>query len=67
MEVAFDSEKKSAGVPRALFQTRVVAPNFVLFQFDVTADGRFIINSFRSDYSSPLTLLTGWTALLKEH
>jgi serine/threonine protein kinase len=27
--------------------------------------GRFLINSFPSNYSSPLTLLTGWTALLK--
>ena len=67
MEASFDSQKKSAGAPRALFQTRIIAPNFVLFEFDVAPDGRFLINSFRADSSSPLTLLTGWTALLKGH
>lgn len=66
MEAGFDSLKKSASAPRVLFQTRIMGPDFVLFQYDVTADGRFLINSFRSDYSAPLTLLTGWTSLLIE-
>jgi len=65
MEVSFDPQKGSAGAPRVLFQTRIVAPIFVLFQYDVAPDGRFLINSFPSNNSSPLTLLTGWTAQLK--
>ncbi|HWU39094.1 MAG TPA: hypothetical protein VN203_15705, partial [Candidatus Acidoferrum sp.] len=65
MAVSFDPKKGSAGAPRVLFQTRIVAPNFALFQYDVSPDGRFLINSFPSNSSSPLTVLTGWTALLK--
>ncbi len=65
MEVSFDPQKGSAGAPRVLFQTRIVAPGFVLFQYDVAPDGRFLINSFPANNSSPLTLLTGWTAQLK--
>lgn len=65
MEVEFDAEKGTASVPRVLFQTRIVAARLALFQYDVAPDGRFLINSFPSDSSAPLTLLTGWTALLK--
>ncbi len=43
-----------------LFQTRIVAPNFAGWQYDVAPDGRFLINSLPSSNSSPLTLLTGW-------
>ncbi len=67
MSVAFDAEKKSASAPRVLFQTRVIAPTFVSTQYDVTPDGRFVINSLVSDNSSPLTLLDNWTAELKKH
>jgi serine/threonine protein kinase/Tol biopolymer transport system component len=65
MAVSFDPQKKSAGKPRVLFQTRIVAPEFALFQYDVAPDGRFLINSLPSNTSSPLTLLTGWNALLQ--
>ena len=65
MAVSFDPQRGSPGAPRALFQTRIVAPAFALFQYDVSPDGRFLINSFPSNSSSPLTLLTGWTALVK--
>jgi len=67
MAVSFDSQKKSASAPHVLFQTRIVAPDFALLQYDVAPNGRFLINSFPSSYSSPLTLLTGWKALLKGH
>jgi Tol biopolymer transport system component len=65
MEVNFDSARGTAGTPRTLFQTRIVAANLVLFQYDVAPDGRFLVNSFLASNSSPLTLLTGWTALLR--
>ncbi len=65
MAVSFDPQKQSAGAPRALFQTRIVSPVFVLFQYDVAPDGRFLINSFPQNISSPLILLTNWTAQLK--
>ncbi len=65
MAVSFDPQHKLAGVPRVLFQTRIIAPNFFATQYDVSADGRFLINSVPSNYSSPLTLVTGWTVHLQ--
>jgi Tol biopolymer transport system component len=65
MAVSFDPPTGAAGMSHVLFQTRIVAPAFALFQYDVSPHGRFLINSFPSDTSSPLTLITGWTALLK--
>ncbi len=65
MAVDFDPEKRSAGAPRVLFQTRIIAPNFIGTQLDVSRDGRFLINSVPPGTSSALTLLTGWTAQLK--
>jgi serine/threonine protein kinase len=62
MAVAFDSQKGAGGTPRALFQTHIVAPNFVNFQYDVAPDGRFLINSLNPD--SPLTLFANWPSLL---
>lgn len=63
--VDFDSRTKLAGRPRVLFQTRIIAPNFVDTQYAVSRDGRFLINSFPANTSSPLTLMTGWTIQLK--
>ena len=65
MAVSFDAPHKTAGAPRVLFQTRIVAASFFGTQYDVAADGRFLINSVPLNYSSSLTLLTGWTAQLK--
>ena len=48
-------------------QTRIVAPGYDYFQYDVAADGRFLINSLPASYPPHLTLLSGWTALLKGH
>jgi Tol biopolymer transport system component len=56
--VPFQSGEKTAGVPRVLFQTRIVAPSFFGTQYDVSGDGRFIINSVPANYSSPLTLVS---------
>ena len=64
MAVSFDAESGRAGAPRHLFQTRIIAASLVGFQYDVAPDGRFLINSLPSS-SSPLTLLTGWTAALE--
>ena len=66
MAVSFDPQKKSPGAPRVLFQTRIEAQNLAAWQYDVTPDGRFLINSLPSDHSSPLTLLTDWIALVKK-
>jgi len=62
---ADDPQKKPATTPRVLFQTRIVAASLALFQYDAAPDGRFLINSFPANDSSPLTLISGWTALLK--
>ena len=65
MEATFNSQTGTAGVPRLLFQTRITSAAFVLFQHDIAPDGRYLINSFPANNSSPLTLLTGWTTLAK--
>ena len=62
MAVDFDAKTKSVGAPRLLFQTRIIAPNFADTQYAVSRDGRFLVNSFLPNASSPLTLMTGWTA-----
>jgi eukaryotic-like serine/threonine-protein kinase len=63
MEVKFDSKTNTPGPPQTLFQTRVIAPNFTIRQYDVTSDGKhFIVNSLPPAGTVPLTLLTSWTA-----
>ncbi|MBV9443260.1 MAG: PD40 domain-containing protein [Acidobacteriaceae bacterium] len=62
MAVEFDARTASASAPHVLFQTRITAPNFADTQYSVSRDGRFLINSFPANASSPLTLITGWTS-----
>jgi Tol biopolymer transport system component len=50
--------KVVAGVPHMLFQTRIIAPRIVLFQYAVSPDGkRFLINSLPAVGAAPLTVL----------
>jgi len=50
--------KVVAGVPHALFQTRIIAARIVLFQYAVSPDGeRFLINSLPAVGAAPLTVL----------
>jgi eukaryotic-like serine/threonine-protein kinase len=63
MAVKFDRKTDTPGPPQTLFQTRVIAPNFTIRQYDVTADSqRFVVNSLPPAGTVPLTLLTNWTA-----
>jgi len=67
MEVTIDTSGGEflPSAPRPLFQTRIVAPAFVVFQYDVAPDdSRFLINSLRPE--APLTLLTNWTSMLQK-
>lgn len=50
------------GNPFELFQTRIVEPTLVLFQYDVSPDGEeFLINSLpRADAAAPLSLIVNW-------
>ncbi|WP_035356077.1 winged helix-turn-helix domain-containing protein [Edaphobacter aggregans] len=60
MAVAIDTshDEPVAGVPHVLFQTRIIGPRFVLFQYAVSPDGsRFLINSMPSVGAAPLTVL----------
>jgi len=65
MVVAFNPTTGSAGAPQVVAQTRITTSMFGWFQYAVAPDGRFLINSFPSETSSPLTLITNWTAGLK--
>jgi hypothetical protein len=64
MAVSFDPRCGRAGVPRELFQTRIVRAALTGFQFDVAPNGLFLINALPAG-SPPLTLLTGCTSLFK--
>jgi hypothetical protein len=56
---------KAAWASSSRFQTRIVAPTFVLFQYDVAPDdSRFLINSLRAE--ARLTLLTNWPSVLRK-
>jgi Tol biopolymer transport system component len=60
MAVSIDASNGTlkAGVPHALFQTRIIAPRIVLFQYAVSADGkRFLINSLPANGTAPITVL----------
>ena len=50
------------GNPFELFQTRIVESTLVLFQYDVSPDGKeFLINSLpRADAAAPLSLIVNW-------
>ena len=51
------------GAPVALFQTRIFGggANIVAGrQYDVTLDGRFLINTVLDDAASPITLIQNW-------
>jgi hypothetical protein len=51
------------GMPVALFQTRMVGgggENGQGWQYDVSRDGRFLINTVLDDAASPITLLLNW-------
>ena len=50
------------GLPVELFQTRIIEPILVLWQYDVHPDGQeFIINSLpRADAAAPLSLIVNW-------
>jgi serine/threonine protein kinase len=62
MAATFDPVRKIAGTPRTLFQTHVVGPTFVLFQYDVAPGHRFLINSLNPN--SPLTLIANWPSII---
>lgn len=64
MAATFDPIKKVAGVPRVLFQTHIVGPTFVLFQYDVAPEGHFLVNSLNPN--SSLTLITNWPSLISK-
>ncbi len=60
MAVSIDAShgRPVAGLPHALFQTRIVSARTVLFQYAVSSDGkRFLINSLPLVGSAPLTVL----------
>jgi serine/threonine protein kinase len=62
MVVDFDPRTHAASAPRTLFQTNIISPKFVLRQYDVAHDGRFLINSLPSGSAPPITVITQWAA-----
>ena len=52
------------GAPVALFPTRILGggvDNAQGRQYDVSRDGRFLINAVLDDASSPITLIMNWS------
>ena len=65
VQVADNSLKP--GIPKALFQTKIVATIGSYHQYDLTADGqKFLINSGLEQSSQLITLYANWTAGLKK-
>lgn len=67
--IATSSATIAPGTPVALFQTRIAGgATDVSFgnEYDVSNDGRFLINTVLEDAASPITLLQNWTAGLKK-
>ena len=64
MAVDFDSGSGNVSAPRVVTQTRIIASDFTGLQYDVSPDGRFLVNSFVND-AAPMTVMTGWTARLQ--
>ncbi|HET7748824.1 MAG TPA: hypothetical protein VFK81_05550 [Terriglobales bacterium] len=56
-----------AGAPKVLFQTAMGETLLFSAAYDVTPDGRFIINSLGKSRigNRPLTLMVNWTAGLE--
>jgi hypothetical protein len=57
------------GAPVALFHTRIYGggmDNLQGLQYDVTRDGRFLINMVLDDASGPITLLRNWKPEVKK-
>ena len=53
------------GKAQSLFQTRIEpTTGFVWHQYDVTSDGRFLINTPEAT-TSPFTVVVNWPALVK--
>jgi Tol biopolymer transport system component len=65
MAVAFDLGRGSASPPQVFAQTRITVTNFGWFQYDVSPEGRLLVNSLPANNSSPLTLIAGWDTLLR--
>jgi eukaryotic-like serine/threonine-protein kinase len=64
MVVAFDPVKRAASPPQLFAQTRIAVTMFGWFQYDVAPDGRVLVNSLPANTSAPLTLISGWDALI---
>ena len=59
----------TAGAPVALFPTRIVgggADGGPGRQYDVTRDGRFLINTVLDEAAAPITLLQNWHPEVKK-
>jgi hypothetical protein len=65
MVVAFDPTRKSASAPQVFAQTRIAVTTFGWFQYDVSPDGRLLVNSLPPN-NSPLALIAGWDALIRK-
>ena len=51
------------GAPVAIFPTRIGGPGR---NYDVTRDGRFLINTVLDEATAPITLLTNWNPEAKK-
>lgn len=67
VDVAAKGPTIQAGVPRALFQVRLVSALYFARLYDVSPDGRrFLVLSLGESASPPLTLVVNWSADLNK-
>jgi Tol biopolymer transport system component len=66
--IAATGDTLHVGVPVVLFQTRIVGggvQNAAGRYYDVTRDGRFLINTILEDTSTSITLIQNWNPIMK--
>ena len=70
VSISVTGNKLVAGTPQKLFRTRIYRGGRDLqqgWQYNVAADGRFLINTeLDDDAGTPITLIQNWSADTKE-
>ena len=66
MMVAFDPNEQTASPPQQIAETRITVTVYGWIQYDVSPDGRLLVNSLPTKNAWPMTLMENWEAELKE-
>ena len=60
-----DGSKAVIGTPLALFRPRLARGELPRPQYDISRDGRFLLNTRVEEAPSPITVVQSWSVQLK--